>query len=98
VVNLARVNGPVPTAESIRERLRTVPAELHGPWRNDWTGIELAEDIREALATMTELNTWVVLAVVQDVTRELPTGPAATRILRRAWDGEQGTFRFEASS
>ena len=52
----------------------------------------LPPEIAAAVAEIAELNEHMILTVVTDAGTQLPTGRDATRLLRSAWNEDEGTF------
>jgi hypothetical protein len=56
--------------------------------------LDLPTDLAAAVGKTAEINEWAILHVANDPTAELPSGPAASELLRNAWNPTEATFEF----
>jgi hypothetical protein len=90
---LAVLAARCPTLDALADALPALDALGPERWRAEafrWLPAEFAA----GLQVLCELHEWAILSVALDPTTELPDGREATALLRGAWDGEAGHFRW----
>ncbi len=90
---LAELMAKYQTVEAIRAhmaRLSGVDLAAYDPF----VGREVPADVAKAVLALAELNEWAILNVASDQEKMLPSGEAASELLRTSFDPEARTFTF----